>query len=38
LIEPQEAARAVLFLVSGESGLMTGAVVDYDQQIVGTYD
>lgn len=38
LIEPEEAARAVLFLASEESGLMTGAVVDYDQQVVGAYD
>lgn len=38
LIDPKEAARAVLFLASEESGLMTGAVVDYDQQVVGAYD
>ncbi|ABG04686.1 short-chain dehydrogenase/reductase SDR [Rubrobacter xylanophilus DSM 9941] len=38
LILPEEAARAVLFLASGESGLMTGAVVDYDQQVIGAYD
>lgn len=38
LIDPQEAARAVVFLLSEESGLMTGAIVDYDQQIIGTYD
>lgn len=38
LIDPTEAARAVLFLASEESGLMTGAVVDYDQQVIGAYD
>jgi NAD(P)-dependent dehydrogenase (short-subunit alcohol dehydrogenase family) len=38
LIEPEEAARAVLFLASEESGLMTGAVVDYDQQVIGAYE
>lgn len=38
LIAPEEAARAVVFLASEESGLMTGAVVDYDQQIIGAYD
>ena len=38
LIEPKEAARAVLFLASEESGLMTGAIVDYDQQVIGAYD
>ena len=38
LIDPEEAAQAVLFLASDESGLMTGAVVDYDQQVIGAYD
>ena len=38
LIDPKEAARAVLFLASEESGLMTGAVVDYEQQVIGAYD
>lgn len=38
LIEPEDAARAVLFLASRESGFMTGAVVDYDQQVIGAYD
>ncbi len=38
LIDPEEAARAVVFLASEESGLMTGAVVDYDQQVIGAYD
>lgn len=38
LIDPDDAARAVLFLASGESGFMTGAVVDYDQHVVGAND
>jgi NAD(P)-dependent dehydrogenase (short-subunit alcohol dehydrogenase family) len=38
LIDPVDAARAVLFLASPESGFMTGAVVDYDQRVIGTYD
>lgn len=38
LIFPEEAAAAVVFLLSGESGLMTGSVVDYDQQVIGAYD
>lgn len=38
LIDPKEAARAVLFLASEESGLMTGGVVDYEQQVVGAFD
>ena len=36
LIEPEEAARAIVFLASDESGLMTGSVVDFDQTVVGT--
>jgi len=38
LIDPEDAARAVLFLASAESGFMTGAVVDYDQRVIGAYD
>ncbi|WP_227320832.1 SDR family oxidoreductase [Acidisoma silvae] len=35
LIDPKEAARAVNFLVSDDAGLMTGAVVNYDQSVWG---
>jgi NAD(P)-dependent dehydrogenase (short-subunit alcohol dehydrogenase family) len=38
LIDPEEVARAVAFLASGESGLMTGSVVNYDQSVWGAYD
>lgn len=38
LIDPREVARAVAFLSSDESGLMTGAMVNYDQSIWGAYD
>lgn len=38
LIDPAEVARAVAFLSSAESGLMTGSVVNYDQSIWGAYD
>jgi NAD(P)-dependent dehydrogenase (short-subunit alcohol dehydrogenase family) len=38
LIEPEEVARALAFLCSAESGLMTGAVIDFDQTIIGTMD
>ena len=38
LIDPQEVARAVAFLASEESGLMTGSVVNFDQSIWGAYD
>jgi NAD(P)-dependent dehydrogenase (short-subunit alcohol dehydrogenase family) len=35
LIDPDEAARAVNFLVSVDSGLMTGAIVNFDQSVWG---
>ncbi|WP_277182298.1 SDR family oxidoreductase [Caballeronia sp. BR00000012568055] len=38
LIDPKEAARAVAFLASNESGMMTGSMVNYDQSIWGAYD
>lgn len=37
LIEPVEVARAIAFLASEESGLMTGAIVNFDQSIWGAY-
>lgn len=38
LIDPNEVARAVAFLASSESGLMTGANINYDQSIWGAYE
>jgi NAD(P)-dependent dehydrogenase (short-subunit alcohol dehydrogenase family) len=38
LIDPREVARAVAFLSSAESGLMTGSMVNYDQSVWGAYD
>jgi NAD(P)-dependent dehydrogenase (short-subunit alcohol dehydrogenase family) len=38
LIEPDEVARAIAFLCSDESGLMSGAVIDFDQTVIGTMD
>ena len=35
LIQPAEVARLIAFLASSESGVMTGALIDYDQQVVG---
>lgn len=35
LIDPEEAARAVNFLVSVDSGMMTGAIVNFDQSVWG---
>jgi len=36
LLEPTEVARAIAFLASDESGMMTGSVIDFDQIVVGT--
>ncbi len=38
LIDPHEVARACAFLISAESGLMTGANIDFDQNVVGASD
>jgi len=35
LLKPDEVAKAIAFLASDESGLMTGALVDFDQSILG---
>jgi NAD(P)-dependent dehydrogenase (short-subunit alcohol dehydrogenase family) len=37
LVDPAEVARAVNFLVSDDAGLMTGAVVNFDQSVWGAY-
>lgn len=38
LIETDEVARALAFLVSDESGLMTGAIIEYDQTVLCTME
>ena len=35
LLKPAEVAKAIAFLASDESGIMTGSIVDFDQTIVG---
>lgn len=35
LLKPEEVARAIAFLASDESGMMTGSVVDFDQSVLG---
>jgi NAD(P)-dependent dehydrogenase (short-subunit alcohol dehydrogenase family) len=37
LVDPAEVARAVNFLASDDAGLMTGAVVHFDQSVWGAY-
>ena len=38
LIEVDDVARAVAFMASAESGILTGASIDFDQTIIGTID
>ncbi|HVY00446.1 MAG TPA: SDR family oxidoreductase [Pseudorhodoplanes sp.] len=38
LVEPLEAARAVAFLASDESGMMTGVNIDFDQSVLGAWE
>lgn len=38
LVDPDEVARAVAYLASEESGLMTGSVINFDQSVWGAYD
>ena len=37
LVKPDQLAGLVAYLLSPESGVMTGALVDYDQHVVGAY-
>jgi len=38
LIKPPEVARSIVFLLSDESGMMTGTIIDYDQSVQGAGD
>ena len=38
LLKPTEVARAVAYLASDESGMMTGSIIDFDQQVLGSND
>jgi NAD(P)-dependent dehydrogenase (short-subunit alcohol dehydrogenase family) len=38
LLKPDEVARSIAFLASNESGMMTGAIIDLDQSVLGCYD
>jgi len=37
LVKPAEVAAMAAFLLSERSGLMTGSVIDFDQNVMGTY-
>lgn len=38
ILDPREVARAVLWMASDDSGMMTGAVIPFDQSVFGGYD
>lgn len=38
LLKADEVARAITFLASEESGMMTGSIIDFDQSVLGCYD
>ena len=38
LVKPNDVARMALFLLSADSGLTTGAIIDQDQMVMGAYD
>lgn len=38
LLDPAEVARTVAFLASDDCGMMTGAVIEYDQSVWGGYE
>ena len=37
LLSPEEVSKAVSFLASDDSGMMTGSVVNFDQSVWGGY-
>ena len=38
LLDPEEVARAVLWMASDDSGMLTGSVIHFDQSVWGGYD
>lgn len=38
ILDPKEVAKAVLWMASEDSGMMTGTIVNFDQSIWGAYD
>lgn len=38
IIKPDEVAELVIFIPGAAPGIMTGSVIDYDQNVMGAYD
>ena len=38
ILDPNEVARTVIWMASDDSGMMTGAVIPFDQSVYGGYD
>jgi NAD(P)-dependent dehydrogenase (short-subunit alcohol dehydrogenase family) len=38
MLKTEEVARAIAFLAAEESGMMTGAIIDFDQFVLGSYE
>ena len=38
LIKPVELAKLAVYLLSDDSGVITGSLIDYDQNVIGAYD
>jgi NAD(P)-dependent dehydrogenase (short-subunit alcohol dehydrogenase family) len=38
ILDPNEVAKAVLWMASDDSGMLTGSIVNFDQSIWGAYD
>lgn len=38
LVKPEEVARTIGFLLSDESGMLTGTLIDFDQSVQGAGD
>lgn len=38
LVKPDEVAQVVAFLLSERAGLMTGSIIDFDQNVIGTQE
>jgi len=38
LLNPEEVARAIVFLATDESAIVTGSIMDFDQLVIGAYD